>query len=83
MLYHGRIYVPQGAVKLVMKKLHIQHTTVDKTLQNARSMYFWLGMKNNIKLIWLVMFSEVGQLKTSGNDYRMAITLDKIRQVLF
>ena len=44
-LYHGRIYVPQGAVELVMKKLHIQHTAFDKTLQNARSMYFWLGMK--------------------------------------
>ena len=51
MLYHGRIYVPQGAVELVMKKLHIQHTAFDKTLQNAQSMYFWLGMKNNIKLM--------------------------------
>ena len=51
MLYHGRIYVPQGAVELVMKKLHIQHTAFDKTLRNARFMYFWLGMKKDIKLI--------------------------------
>ena len=51
MLYHGRIYVPQGAVELVMKKLHIQHTAFDKTLRNAWSMYFWSGMKNNIKLM--------------------------------
>ena len=34
-----------------MKKLHIQHTAFDKTLRNARSMYFWPGMKNNIKLM--------------------------------
>ena len=34
-----------------MKKLHIQHTAFDKTLRNARSMYFWPGMKNDIKLM--------------------------------
>ena len=51
MLYHGRIYVPQGAVELVMKKLHIQHTAFDKTLRKARSMYFLPVMKNNIKLM--------------------------------
>ena len=51
MLYHGRIYIPQGAVELVMKKLHIQHTAFDKTLRYARSMNFWMGMKKDIRLI--------------------------------
>ena len=38
MLYHGRVYIPQGAVESVLKKLHIQHTAFDKTSRNARSL---------------------------------------------
>ena len=51
MLYHGRVYIPQGAVESVLKKLHIQHTAFDKTLRNARSLYFWPKMVDQIKLM--------------------------------
>ena len=51
MLYHGRVYIPQGAVESVLKKLHIQHTAFDKTLRNARSLYFWPKMVDHIKLM--------------------------------
>ena len=51
MLYDGRIFIPQGVVESVLKKFHIQHTAFDKTLRNARCLYFWPKMVDQIKLM--------------------------------
>ena len=50
-LYHGRIVVPKEAKTEVMRSLHIQHTGESKTLANARQLYFWIGMTQDIKLM--------------------------------
>ena len=39
-LYHGRIFLPQEAIKKVLEILHIQHLGAQKTLKNARALYF-------------------------------------------
>ena len=46
--YNERIVVPEEARKEVLKTLHIQHTGQTKTYRNARSLYFWPFMKNDI-----------------------------------
>ena len=51
LLYHGRIVVPEAAKTEVMKTLHVQHTGESKTLANARQLYFWVGMTQDIKLM--------------------------------
>ena len=48
-LYHGRIVVPEAARKEVIENLHKQHAGETKTLQLARSLYFWPGMTKAIK----------------------------------
>ena len=40
-LYHGRIVVPQEAREEALENLHKQHCGETKTLQLARSLYFW------------------------------------------
>ena len=49
LLYHGRIVVPEAARKRVLTSLHLQHTGESKTLMNARQLYYWPGMTNDIK----------------------------------
>ena len=49
LLYHGRIVVPEAARKRVLASLHLQHTGENKTLMNARQLYYWPGMTNDIK----------------------------------
>ena len=49
LLYHERIVVPRLARKKILELLHIQHTGITKTYQNARQLYFWHAMKNDIK----------------------------------
>ena len=46
--YNERIVVPEEARKGVLETLHIQHTGQTKTFQNARQLYFWPFMKNDI-----------------------------------
>ena len=46
--YHDRIVVPREARVDVLKSLHLQHTGVVKTWRNARQLYFWPGIKNDI-----------------------------------
>ena len=48
-VYHDRIFVPEEARKHVLAKLHIQHTGQNKTYQNAKQLYFWPTMRNEIK----------------------------------
>ena len=48
LLYHGRIVVPTSSRKKILETLHIQHTGVVKTLRNARQLYFWPFMKNEV-----------------------------------
>ena len=50
-LYHDRIVVPKAARKKLLELLHIQHTGIFKTYENARQLYFWQGMKNEIKTL--------------------------------
>ena len=45
---HGKIVVPEKARKSVLESLHIQHTGVVKTWKNAKQLYLWPGMKNEI-----------------------------------
>ena len=49
--YHNRIIVPKAARKAVLESPHVQHTGQTKTLMNARQLYFWPGMTNDVKLM--------------------------------
>ena len=46
--FHGRIVVPREARKNILETLHLQHTGQVKTWKNARQLYFWPGLKNDI-----------------------------------
>ena len=48
-VYHDCIFVPKEARKNILPKLHIQHTGQNKTCLNAKQMYFWPTMRNEIK----------------------------------
>ena len=43
-----RIVVPSGARRAVLHVLHLAHAGIQKTYQNARQLYYWPGMKNEI-----------------------------------
>ena len=45
---HNKIVIPKNSRKDVLQHLHVQHTGVTKTWKNAKQMYFWTGMKNEI-----------------------------------
>ena len=49
MLYHGRIMIPKDAKREILETLHMQHSGETKSLANARQLYFWYGMTNDIK----------------------------------
>ena len=49
LLYYERIVVPKLARKEILEKLHIQHCGITKTFKNAKQLYFWPSMKNDIK----------------------------------
>ena len=49
--FHGRMIVPAAARKKVLANLHLQHTGRTKTLADARQLYFWPGMTNQIELM--------------------------------
>ncbi|QQP48708.1 Uncharacterized protein FKW44_009103, partial [Caligus rogercresseyi] len=48
LLYHSRIFVPMEARMKILKILHLQHTGIEKTLRNARQLYFWPKMKHDV-----------------------------------
>ena len=50
-MYHGQILVPNVAHKQILETQHIQHCGETKTLANARQLYFWIGMTDQIKLM--------------------------------
>ena len=50
-LYHGQILVPNVAHKQILAMLHMQHCGESKTLANARQLYFWICMTDQIKLM--------------------------------
>ena len=45
----NKLYVPPGARKDILIQLHGGHCGYSKTLQTARSLYFWPSMKYDIK----------------------------------
>ena len=45
----NKIVVPQSARKEILRLLHLPHTGVVKTIENARQLYFWPTMRNDIK----------------------------------
>ena len=47
-MYHGRILVPNVAHKQILETLHMQHCDETKTLANARQLYFWIGMTDQV-----------------------------------
>ena len=49
LLFYERIVVPKLARKETLEKLHIQHCGITKTYKNAKELYFWPSMKNDIK----------------------------------
>ena len=48
LMAYNKIVIPKNARKHVRQRLHVQHTGVTKTWKNAKQMYFWTGMKNEI-----------------------------------
>ena len=46
--YHDRIIVPIAARPRILSTLHLQHSGVEKTLRNARQLYFWPNMKRDV-----------------------------------
>ena len=46
-----KLYLPPGARKKVLQQLHESHCGYGKTLQTARSLYFWPSMKYDIRNI--------------------------------
>ena len=42
---------PKTTKQEILKTLHVQHTKKTKTLANARQLYFWPGLKKDIKLM--------------------------------
>ena len=48
LLYHGRIIPPKTSRKKILEALHIQHTGITKTLRNAKQLYFWPFLKNDV-----------------------------------
>ena len=44
-----RIVVPGACRDEIVKLLHVAHTGVSKTIENAKQLYFWPGMANDIK----------------------------------
>ena len=49
LLYDDRIVVPQPAKKKILSILHLQHAGINKTYDNAKQLYYWHGMKNEIE----------------------------------
>ena len=49
LLYDDRIVVPQPARKKILSILHLQHAGIIKTYDNAKQLYYWHGMKNEIE----------------------------------
>ena len=46
-----RIVVPPDARRDILRLLHLPHTGIVKTYENARQKYFWPTMKNDIKQV--------------------------------
>ena len=44
-----KIVIPEGSRKNILQKLHLSHSGIVKTKQNARQLYFWHGMNNDIE----------------------------------
>ena len=49
MLHGKRIIVPYPARKEIIKELHRSHSGLTKTYKTASQLYFWPGMKNEIR----------------------------------
>ena len=62
-MYHGRILVPKLAHKQILETLHVQHCGETKILANARQLYFWICMTDQIKL--MTSMSKTETIKTS------------------
>ena len=45
----NRIVIPKPARKAIVELLHTAHTGITKTIANAQRLYFWPGMRNDIK----------------------------------
>ena len=45
----NKLYLPPGSRKKVLQQLHEGHCGYNKTVQTARSLYFWPSMKYDIK----------------------------------
>ena len=70
-----KLYLPPGARKKVLHQLHESHCGYGKTLQTARSLYFWPSMKYDIRNI-VDNCEACQQLKPSK-------TLRKLKGVFF
>ena len=46
-----RVVVPGAARDNILRLLHIPHTGVNKTLANARQLFYWPGMANDVRQI--------------------------------
>ena len=46
-----QLFVPTGCRKDVLEKLHLSHGGMTRLYNTARSIYYWPGMKNNIRQV--------------------------------
>ena len=60
-----RIYIPIGARQDILPELHKAHCGLEKTLATARKMYFWPGMRGQIKQ--MVQKCEACQVNVNVN----------------
>jgi hypothetical protein len=44
-----RIFVPESARQSLLAKLHLPHAGISKTREQARQLYYWPGMSNDVR----------------------------------
>ena len=77
LLYHGRIIVPEAAKKQILNSLHLQHTGESKTLMNARQLYYWPGMTNDIKLMVSTCWECISYLPSQPREPQIQTTASR------
>lgn len=49
LLYGDKMVIPQGLQSKIRKQVHSNHLGIEKTVNRAKELYFWIGMAKEIK----------------------------------
>ena len=87
LLFNDRIIVPRDCRKEILEALHIAHTGISKTRKNAKQLYYWPGLNEEIRKK-LVNCDECQRLRASQSKERFITTsatrpLEKMSADLF